>query len=156
MNMNPSFTARRANRGSVYLGIAGGLLVAAGGMFGAYFVTQHKAGEARAATAAPTAKADGSATGGSGGALDLDSAIAALSGLKARMDRGATDAYLDLEQRTVNAERAGVGLDVLGSLPRLEAAARAAAPTLELATVPVPARVTRDSLGIDDISSVLG
>jgi vancomycin resistance protein YoaR len=211
MNMNPSFTARRANRGSVYLGIAGGLLVAAGGMFGAYFVTQHKAGEARAATAAPTAKADGSATGGSGGALDLDAAlarevevvaagqkarlrwselgvvvdadevpratggldalaaagrvplrvdrakaIAALSGLKARMDRGATDAYLDLEQRTVNAERAGVGLDVLGSLPRLEAAARAAAPTLELATVPVPARVTRDSLGIDDISSVLG
>jgi vancomycin resistance protein YoaR len=88
--------------------------------------------------------------------IDRELAIAALGGLKARLDRGAIDAYLDLEARKVRPETAGVGLDVLGSLPRLEAAVRAGASSVELAVVPVPARITRDSLGIADISSVLG
>jgi len=203
--------ARRSNRGSVYLGIAGGLLVAAGGMFGAYFVTTHRDQDAHAANAQPR-PADGDSAATHAGAvadleaalatdvevvaagqktrlhwsdlgavvdadeasrvtgnladlartgrvplmIDRDKAIAALSAVKARLDRGAIDAYLDLEGRQVRPETAGIGLDVLASLPRLEAAVRAAAHTVELAVVPVPARTTRDTLGIDDISAVLG
>jgi vancomycin resistance protein YoaR len=205
-----STRARSGNRGSVYLGIAGGLLVAAGGMFGAYFVTTHRDQRAHAATESP-APVKGKDGVVPAGALDLDAALAreveviaagqktrvrwadlgavpdtdeltrargsledlakagrlpikidrqaalaALSAVKSKLDRGAIDAYLDLEARKVVPEAPGMGLDVLGSLPRLEAAARTGAPTLELAVVPVPARVTRDSLGIDDISNVLG
>jgi vancomycin resistance protein YoaR len=200
---------RHPNRGSVYLGIAGGLLVAAGAMFGAYLVTAHRDGSAHAANApAPgSAKAgtpaagpadldaalatevqvvaagkklamrwselgavvDTAEAGKAGGSvaelakagrlplmLDRDKALAALAALKAKVDRGAIDAFLDLEGRKVREESAGTGLDVLGSLPRLEAALRTGAASVDLVVVPVPARLTRAALGIDDISHVLG
>jgi len=41
-------------------------------------------------------------------------------------------------------------------LPRIASAARQGVTSFELVTVPVPARVTKDVLGIDDISHVLG
>jgi vancomycin resistance protein YoaR len=194
------------SRGSVYLGIAGGFLVASGGMFGAYFVTEHRGQAAHAATSkkqplidtgaatldvddalsrevdvvastqktrlrwsdlgavvddveAATARGSHEQLAKSGRIplrIDRDKASAALAELKARLDRAPVDAYLDLEARKVRAEAPGIGLDVLASLPRLEAAVRSGAPSIELAVVEVPARVTRATLGIDDISTVLG
>jgi vancomycin resistance protein YoaR len=88
--------------------------------------------------------------------LDNERAVGALRELKTQHDRSATNAFLDLENRQVVADRDGEGIDLWGSLPRLEAAARAGADTVELRLVPVPATVTRASLGIDDISHVLG
>jgi vancomycin resistance protein YoaR len=88
--------------------------------------------------------------------LDRDKAIKALFGLKAKFDKSPIDAYLDLEAREIHADTAGVGIDVWGSLPRILAAARSGAASVELASVPVPASVTKATLGIDDISHVMG
>lgn len=88
--------------------------------------------------------------------IDRDKATAALLVIKAQHDVSPVDAYLDLEERKVYADQPGKALDVWASLPRLEAAARQAAPRLELANTPVPAAVTRQTLGIDDISTVMG
>jgi vancomycin resistance protein YoaR len=76
--------------------------------------------------------------------------------LKARTDKNPINAYLDLEAKEIHADTPGQGLDVWGSLPRLLAAARQSAPAVDLATIPVPATVTKAGLGIDDISNVLG
>lgn len=207
MNAHPH-PPRTRNRGSVYLGVAGGLLVLSGALFGAYLVTAHRDTSAHAASGPPlvtpgakgaTAASDldaalaapveivaggkhlpmrwsdlgaivdtaeASRVGGSVAELakagrlpltiDRDKAIAALTAIKAQVDRGAIDAFLDLEGKKVREETAGVGLDVLGSLPRLESAVRSGAASVELLIVPVPARVTRANLGIEDISHVLG
>jgi len=88
--------------------------------------------------------------------LDRDKAVVALIKLKAKYDKSPIDAYLDLEERTIHDDAPGVGIDPWGSLPRLLAAARAGASTVELASVPVPATTTKATLGIDDISQVLG
>ena len=88
--------------------------------------------------------------------LDRDKAVKALFGLKAKFDKSPIDAYLDLEERQIHDDTAGLGIDVWGSLPRILAAAREGATTVELASVPVPASVTKATLGIDDISQVLG
>jgi vancomycin resistance protein YoaR len=88
--------------------------------------------------------------------VDRDKAIKALTELKAKTDKAPINAYLDLEARKIYDDRSGLGLDVWGSLPRLAVAARTGAPSLELATVAVPAEVTKQGLGIEDISHVMG
>ena len=88
--------------------------------------------------------------------VDRDKAVAALRKLKGRYDKAPTDAFLDLEERTIHDDVMGEGIDVWASLPRIEAAARQGAPKLDLAMVAVPAGVTKQGLGIDDISQVLG
>ncbi len=88
--------------------------------------------------------------------VDRDAAVKALTKLKSKTDRAPTNAYLDLEARTINDDAPGVSLDLWGSIPRIAAAARQNAATLELATIGVPATVTKAGLGIDDISHVLG
>ena len=88
--------------------------------------------------------------------LDRDKAIKALFGLKAKFDKSPIDAYLDLEAREIHADTAGVGIDVWGSLPRILTAARSGAASVELASVPVPASVTKATIGIEDISHVMG
>ena len=88
--------------------------------------------------------------------LDRDKAVARLLQLKATYDRAPIAAYLDLEAKTIQDDTPGKGLDVWGSLPRIEAAARQGAPAIELVDVAVPATVTKANLGIDDISNVLG
>jgi vancomycin resistance protein YoaR len=88
--------------------------------------------------------------------VNSERALAALRELKAHHDRSPINAYLDLEGRKVVGDSPGEGIDLWGSLPRLEAAARAGATSVELRSVPVPAQVTVASLGIDDISHVLG
>jgi vancomycin resistance protein YoaR len=88
--------------------------------------------------------------------LDRDKAIKALFGLKAKYDKSPVDAYLDLEDRVIHEDTAGLGIDVWGSMPRILGAARQGAATVELASVPVPASVTKAGLGIDDISHVMG
>lgn len=88
--------------------------------------------------------------------LDRDKTHAALRALKAQFDRAPTNAFLDLENRTIVDERAGRGIDIWATLTALESAARAGATTLTVPTVELPAQATRQSLGIDDISMVLG
>ncbi|HEU0036892.1 MAG TPA: VanW family protein [Kofleriaceae bacterium] len=88
--------------------------------------------------------------------VDREKAVKALLELKSKTDKAAINAYLDLENRKIQDDRAGAGLDVWGSLPRIAAAARSGATKIELATIAMPATVTKAGLGIDDISQVLG
>jgi len=88
--------------------------------------------------------------------IDRDAALAALTKLKGTLDRSPTDARMDLEARTIRDDEPGRGLDVYASLAALEAGARAGADDVTLQMVPIPARVTRQTLGIDDISHVMG
>jgi vancomycin resistance protein YoaR len=88
--------------------------------------------------------------------IDRDKAQKALFALKATHDASPINAYLDLEERKIHDDRPGLGLDVWASLPGLEAAARQGAAKLALVNVSVPAAVTKKTLGIDDISTVLG
>ena len=88
--------------------------------------------------------------------VDRERAEKALLQLKQRFDRSPLDAYLDLEDRVIHDDVPGQGIDVWASLPRIETAARSGATAVELASVPMPARVTKASLGIDDISHVMG
>jgi vancomycin resistance protein YoaR len=88
--------------------------------------------------------------------IDRARAEKALLAIKASHDVSPVNAYLDLEERKIHDDRPGQALDVWASLPALEAAARQGVSRLELVHVAVPAAVTKQTLGIDDISSVLG
>jgi vancomycin resistance protein YoaR len=209
----------RTRRGSIYLGVAGGLFAVSGALVGGYFflgsdaradsnraTPRHADGSAAPAAADPgdlghqvadllddsvsvviagqtvsmrwsdlgvvvddgeishsaarAASDEPIASLKTAGALplriDREAAIAALVALKGRHDRAAIDARLDLEAKKIRAEQPGFGIDVYASLPRIETAARSGAATVELAGVALPAHVTQDALGIDDISNVLG
>jgi vancomycin resistance protein YoaR len=201
--------SRSHQKGAVLLGVAGGLIVVAGGFAAAYFVLGELG--AHAATSGPPAPAvaapeparpapgavadylrrevelatprgavaltwaalgaeiDDAEVGRARGDLaalaragslplriDRAKAAQALRAIKASHDLSPINAYLDLEERVIHDDRAGQGLDVWASLPRLEAGVRQGAAKLALAYVAVPAAVTRKSLGIDDISTVLG
>ncbi|NVB80447.1 MAG: hypothetical protein HOV81_18790 [Kofleriaceae bacterium] len=205
---------RPGQHGAILFGLAGSLLVAAGGLVGGYYVVATRS-EARAATRSPVEqKLDQVKSGkpapstkaldemlakkvdiktGSGGTaqlswaelgveidqdelsrvgsvdlaalgakgsipvrLDRDKGVKALLQLKGQYDKGAINAYLDLEERKIYDDSPGQGIDVWASLPRIVAAARQNAPSFELASVAVPANVTKAGLGIDDISNVLG
>src|SRR3569623_1929158 len=186
---------RVSQRGVALLGLAGGMLVVAGGLTGTYYVVATRS-EARAATisdkkpetsaqpkvasstdlpkqSVEVKTADGTVklTWADLGIetdpdevgrtqfpvkLDRDKAVIELIKLKAKYDKSPIDAYLDLEERKIHDAAPGVGIDPWGSLPRILAAARTGQQTVELASVPVPASVTKATLGIDDISNVLG
>ena len=88
--------------------------------------------------------------------IDRDKAARALFAIKAGHDVSPINAFLDLEDRKIHDDRPGQALDVWASLPRLEAAARQGTARLELVNVSVPAAVTKQVLGIDDISTVMG
>jgi len=88
--------------------------------------------------------------------IDRDQAAKALFAIKASHDVSPINAYLDLEERQIHTDRPGQGLDVWASLPVVEAAARQGAARIALVNVAVPAQVTRQTLGIDDISTVMG
>jgi vancomycin resistance protein YoaR len=189
------------------LGLAGGMLVVAGGLAGGYYVTGARS-EAHAATApkppapneAKPAAPSGAlsavpsravnvkigaasakltwadlgieldpaeaARGGEPSALatkgalpvrlDRDKATKALLQLKAKYDKSPSDAYIDLEDRVIHDDGPGQGIDVWASMPKIETAARQGAADVELAMVAMPASVTKQTLGIDDISQVMG
>jgi vancomycin resistance protein YoaR len=88
--------------------------------------------------------------------IDRAQAEKALLAIKASHDVSPVNAYLDVEERKVHDDSPGRALDVWASLPALEAAARQGVAQLELINVAVPAAVTKQTLGIDDISAVLG
>ena len=88
--------------------------------------------------------------------VDRDRAIKALLAQKAKHDVSPSNAYLDLEEKKIYDDVQGSGLDVWASLPRVEAAARQGLPVVELVTVAEPARITKATLGIADISHVMG
>jgi vancomycin resistance protein YoaR len=88
--------------------------------------------------------------------LDRDKAVKALLVLKGQYDKAAIDAHLNLEERKIVTDTPGQGIDVWASLPKIATGARQGVTTLELVSVAVPARVTKQTLGIDDISHVLG
>jgi vancomycin resistance protein YoaR len=85
-----------------------------------------------------------------------DTASGALLELKRHLDRPAIDARLDLEGRKVHPEVPGFGIDVYGSVSALETAARRGAGEVALEGAAIPASLTVEELGIDDISAVLG
>lgn len=184
---------RVSQSGVALLGLAGGMLVVAGGLAGTYYVVGTRS-EARAATIKDTRKPDAPKVASStdlpgqkvdvktaGGTvkltwaelgietdpdevgrtqfpvkLDRDKAVAELIKLKAKYDKSPIDAYLDLEERKIHDDLPGVGIDPWGSLPKILAAARTGQQSVELASVPVPASTTKATLGIDDVSHVLG
>lgn len=204
--------ARNRRRGSIYLGLAAGMFVTGGALFGGYALSENspppprtEASAAAAATdhaelakavdaalagtvkvsaaghertvtwrqlgvtvdagelpyaARKASGADAMAALAGAGALpvrlDRAAAAAALAGLKAEVDVAPVDAYLDLEGRAIHDDRPGFAIDIYASLDRLEAGAKAGAGAVELVGVAVPAAVTKASLGIDDISHVLG
>jgi len=88
--------------------------------------------------------------------FDRARVLDAISHVKAIADRAPLDARLDLEARTIHDDAPGHAIDVFASVDRIEAAGRAGATEVELVDVALPARTTRASLGIDDISQVLG
>ena len=176
---------RSPQRGAVLMGIAGGMLVVAGGFVGAYYMTGSRnvanaATQPEAGGSKPTAKADaallgksvelktstgsttltwaelGATVDESGLSLDREKAVKALSLLKAKTDRAPVDAHLDLESRKILDDKPGQGLDVWGSLPRVITAAQTGGASVELSTVAIPASITKQGLGIDDISEVMG
>jgi vancomycin resistance protein YoaR len=201
----------RGRRGSIYFGLAGGLFLASGALFGTYLVMRSDGTPTAEAstTAAPAEVATPEVTeavtaylaepvevvigaskatmhwadlgvsadpalvkqvraGGNdvlaaaraAGAMpvvvDHAKALAALHALKATHDRAPTDARLDLEAHAIHDDTSGYAIDVYASLARIELAARVAAPSVELVSVALPAAVTKATLGIDDISHVLG
>ena len=206
---------RLGQHGAILFGLAGTLLVAAGGLAGTYYVVATRS-EARAATRPAEPEKKQVTTGtvkpssaleallkrsveiktGSGTAkltwadlgiepdpdelgrapsigsdadlqslgtkgsipvrLDRDKGVKALLQLKSQYDKSAIDAYLDLEERKIHDDSPGQGIDVWASLQRIESAARQALPTVDLVSVPVPAHVTKQGIGIEDISNVLG
>ena len=207
------FQSRSHHQAAVLLGIAGGMLVVAGGFAAAYFVLgdNREAHAAGAVTRDPVRPADASAQpvappaelagylarevelvtahgtvkrtwAALGAAIDPDevgrargnelAALAARGSLPLRIDRDKAEhalreikashdlspinAYLDLEERVIHDDKPGQGLDVWASLPRLLAGARQGAAKLTLVNIAMPAAVTRKSLGIDDISTVMG
>jgi len=205
---------RLHQQGAVLLGVAGGMLVVAGGFVAAYLVFgvlgTHSV--ASAATTAPREPAqvargsaadappalagylarevelvtahgtvavtwselgaaiDGDEVAAARGAdltalaargslpihLDRDKASKALRAIKAKHDLSPINAYLDLEEKKIYDDTPGQGLDVWASLPRLEAGARQGAAKLALVNVAVPAAITKQTLGISDISTVMG
>lgn len=88
--------------------------------------------------------------------LDRPRALEAVAHLKATIDRAAVDARLDLEARTIHDGNPGYAIDVFPALDRIEAAARSGLAEVELPVVELPATTDRTTLGIDDISHVLG
>jgi vancomycin resistance protein YoaR len=88
--------------------------------------------------------------------VDRAQATQALLAIKATHDVSPINAYLDLEERQIHSDRSGQALDVWASLPALEAGVRQGIAKLALVNVAVPAAVTRQTLGIDDISTVMG
>lgn len=88
--------------------------------------------------------------------LDRDKGVQALLQLKSKYDKAAIDAYLDLEERVIHDDSPGQGIDVWASLPKIATGARQGLPAIELVSVPVPARTTKQSIGIEDISNVMG
>ncbi len=87
--------------------------------------------------------------------LDRDRATQALEELGQAHRSAPSDAWMDLEQRTVHPARPGRSLDVYAAIGVVEEAARAGLEQVTLPMIEVPAAVTVADLGIDNISHVL-
>ncbi len=172
-----------SNSGSGYLGAAGLLFVLGAAGVGTYLTQSNDAEAASSPAPAATVRAPavektapsqqgakpnmaGSITLRFGdrtesisrAALGADRASieAALAPLKARLDVGPRDAFLDMENRKVNEAKPGLAIDLFGSVSAVELALRTGAAEVELEGVSVPAEKTIADLGIDNISTVIG
>lgn len=125
--------------------------------FGALGIIKDASAMQAAADAAHTGDVLGSlkASGTLPLTVDRERAIAELTRLKTAHDRPPLNARMDLEERVIHKSRDGVSLDMYGSLTALELAARSGVGEVELNTVSLPAEVTVETLGIEDISHVL-
>ncbi len=88
--------------------------------------------------------------------IDRKKALEFFTEVKDRLDRGALDARLDLEQHTIAPSRAGYLVRVYDSMVALEYAARAGEKRVQLASVVTEPRVREEDLKDVDISTVLG
>ena len=88
--------------------------------------------------------------------VDRQKALEFLTELKDDVDRGATDARLDLDHHTIAPEGPGYLLRVYDSLVALEYAARSGSDRVELSAAVTEAKVKKEDLKDIDISTVLG
>lgn len=88
--------------------------------------------------------------------VDRQKALEYLTELKDDVDRGATDARLDLDRHTIAPESPGYLLRVYDSLVALEYSARSGSDRVELSTALTEAKVKKEDLKDIDISTVLG
>lgn len=87
--------------------------------------------------------------------VSRDQAAEALDKLKAQYDKAPQNARMDLERREIHQSHDGISIDVYAAFGAVELAARTGAKEFRLPTIPVPAEVTVQELGIEDISHVL-
>jgi vancomycin resistance protein YoaR len=89
-------------------------------------------------------------------ALETERSEALLLQLKDRIDRPPVDAHIDPRAKRAVPARAGVALDVYGSLERIDRALSRGEAEVELATAAIPARRGAESLKHVDMRAVLG
>ncbi len=176
--------AGRSARGNVLLGLSATLLLGSGGLLAYFFVAgPADTGVAEAADqpAARPPQVDVAALGAAEVTLhvntqtatrtwsqlglvddhgipsiDRDKAVAALRALKTEIDRAPSNARMDLRAHKIYKSKDGLVVDLYGAIGALEAAAVTGADDIKLPVTELPARVTTKTLGIDDISHVLG
>lgn len=88
--------------------------------------------------------------------LDLERSTALLVQLRDEVSRAPIDAHIDARKKQVVPARAGLVLDVFGSLERIDRALARGDAEVDLATLPVPAQREAVSLQHVDMSAVLG
>ncbi len=88
--------------------------------------------------------------------LDRAKAEQAIRKIKAAHDHAPTNAFIDLEGRRIVDDKPGRGIELWAALPRLETAARLGQGAVELPMVDIPAASSKQGMGIEDISQVLG
>ena len=87
--------------------------------------------------------------------IDRQVAEERLLELKESLDVAPRNARLDLEKREVIPAQEGFGLEPYGSISEIEKAARLGQAEIELEGVVMPAEITVEELGIDDISTLI-
>jgi vancomycin resistance protein YoaR len=88
--------------------------------------------------------------------LDADAAINKLLALKAELDAPSADAYVDLAQKKLIAEKDGHRLDVYGTIARIDAAFRAGLAEVEAKVERVPPKRRAAEMGNVKFDQVLG
>jgi len=174
----------RSARGNVLLGLSATLLLASGGLLAYFFVAgasdtgvaeaadQPAAAPSRVDVAALRATSVGLKVDDQSVArtwsqlglvddhgtpsIDRDKAVAALRQIKADVDQAPSNARMDLRAHKIYKSKDGRVVDLYGAISALEAAVATGATSIQLPVTELPARVTTKTLGIDDISHVLG
>lgn len=88
--------------------------------------------------------------------LDADVAIGKLLDIKADVDAPAADAFVDLEAKKLKPEKAGLRLDVYGTLAKIDAAIRAGVDSADAVVETIAPKLSAAQLGNVKFDQVLG